>query len=255
MTLAETIRRFARDKYVKPGIAAGHKEVVIRAGDVHNAMGLVSRMPAVCGALRSRAFQEPNGLRLIQVEGPEQGANTTFHFRADGAAAASATPISKSFVARPSPLRPRVPAGSGAIFLVSCVSQKRSRPSKARDLYQSEWFQRARRFVESTGSRWFILSAEHGMIDPDRVIEPYERTLNNMRVGERREWAQRVRKQMDRDLPDAERIVVLAGQRYREFLMDYLRTRATRVDVPLEGLRIGEQLSWLGKAEGHASPE
>lgn len=52
---------------------------------------------------------------------------------------------------------------------------------------------------------------------------------------------------MDERLPSADRIMVLAGQRYREFLMDYLRTRAANVEVPLEGLRIGEQLSWLGR--------
>lgn len=67
-----------------------------------------------------------------------------------------------------------------------------------------------------------------------------------MGVKERREWARRVIEQMRTKLPDCERIVILAGARYREFLMDYLRQRGVRVEIPLEGLRIGEQLSWLG---------
>jgi len=92
---------------------------------------------------------------------------------------------------------------------------------------------------------WFILSAEHGLLNPDTVTRPYEKTLNTMGVAERRAWAQRVIRQMGTDLPPANRIVVLAGQRYREFLMGYLSNRFADVEVPLEGLRIGEQLSWL----------
>jgi hypothetical protein len=56
---------------------------------------------------------------------------------------------------------------------------------------------------------------------------------------------------MDDQMPDAERIVVLAGKRYREFLMDYLRRRAGTVQVPMEGLGIGRQLQWLGDHIGH----
>jgi hypothetical protein len=53
--------------------------------------------------------------------------------------------------------------------------------------------------------------------------------------------------QMDRKLPIYDQIVLFAGARYREFLMDYLGRRAQRIVVPLEGLRIGEQLAWLSR--------
>jgi hypothetical protein len=131
-------------------------------------------------------------------------------------------------------------------FLVSCVGEKVRRPAKAKDLYASTWFTKARAYVESYGDPWFILSAEYGLVDPETVIAPYEKTLNTMGVHERRQWAARVIDQFAARLPDCEKIVILAGARYREFLMDYLNTRANKVEVPLEGLRIGEQLSWLG---------
>jgi hypothetical protein len=57
---------------------------------------------------------------------------------------------------------------------------------------------------------------------------------------------------MDTSLPGADRIVVLAGIRYREFLMDYLRQRARTVEVPMEGLRIGKQLHFLSEVLHHA---
>ena len=130
-------------------------------------------------------------------------------------------------------------------YLVSCVGQKRNAPSKAKDLYTSDWFRKARAHVERQSSPWFILSAEHGLVDPESVIAPYEKTLNEMSVQLRRQWANKVVEQMERLLPRCDEVVVLAGARYREFLMNHLSSRAPRVVVPLEGLRIGEQLSWL----------
>jgi hypothetical protein len=134
---------------------------------------------------------------------------------------------------------------STTIYLVSCVSKKRSAPAPARDLYTSDWFVKARHFVERTRSPWFILSAEHGLVSPHLIVAPYERTLNTMSAPERLAWAVRVKAQMETSLPAADRIVVLAGMRYREHLMDYLRQRARTVDVPMEGLAIGKQLRYL----------
>jgi hypothetical protein len=128
------------------------------------------------------------------------------------------------------------------IWLVSCVRVQRATSAPARDLYRSDWFLKARTCVESVESCWFILSAEYGRVHPDEMIEPYEMTLGMMGVAERRNWSRRVQQQMDERMPDARRIVVLAGQRYREFLMDYLVGRAATVHVPLAGMRNGQQL-------------
>jgi hypothetical protein len=48
---------------------------------------------------------------------------------------------------------------------------------------------KARDYVESTHSPWFILSAEHGLVSPDLILAPYERTLNAMSALERKAWA------------------------------------------------------------------
>ncbi len=68
------------------------------------------------------------------------------------------------------------------VYLVSCVSKKRSSRAPAKDLYLSDWFIKARNFVEANGGPWFILSAEHGLVAPDDLLEPYEKTLNTMSV-------------------------------------------------------------------------
>lgn len=131
------------------------------------------------------------------------------------------------------------------VYLVSCVSSKRTSPVPAKDLYISDWFQKARAYVESSGMPWFILSAQHGLLAPNERTVPYEKTLNTMSAREREGWADMVIDQMRAHLPDAERVVVLAGERYRQHLLGYLGERFSTVETPLRGLRIGEQLHWF----------
>ncbi len=129
------------------------------------------------------------------------------------------------------------------IVLVSCVKSKRRDPARAVDLYVSDWFRSAMAFARSLDPDLiFILSAKHGLVGLDEHIEPYEVTLNRMGVRERKGWAAQVLEQLREhaDL-DGDQFTILAGQRYREFLLPSLRN----VCVPMEGLRQGEQLRFL----------
>jgi hypothetical protein len=114
-------------------------------------------------------------------------------------------------------------------------------------LYVSDLFRKARRYAEASGCPWFILSAEYGLVKPDQLIAPYERTLKKMRAADRRAWGNRVAAQVAKAVPDLSRVVFLADERYRGFLAGLLAGRGVEVSVPMEGLRIGEQLNWLGQ--------
>ena len=122
-------------------------------------------------------------------------------------------------------------------------------PSAAKDLYVSDWFRKVRALIEPKEASWFILSALHGLVPPDDVIEPYELTLNKMRVAERRSWSAKVLRQLEPMLQDRPRVIFLAGERYREFLEEPLREKGIVVEVPMKGLSIGHQLSWLTTTE------
>ena len=63
-----------------------------------------------------------------------------------------------------------------------------------------------------------------------------------MGADEVREWAETVLSQLEKvaDL-DGDRFTILAGQKYRRHLVPELST----VAVPMEGMRIGEQLQFL----------
>jgi hypothetical protein len=68
-----------------------------------------------------------------------------------------------------------------------------------------------------------------------------------MSVADRRAWAERVARQLADAVPGLARVVFLAGERYREFLAQHLVRRGVAASVPMKGLRIGEELSWLGQ--------
>ena len=133
------------------------------------------------------------------------------------------------------------------VVLVACVGQKRDVPSPARDLYVSQWFRKARAYAERVGDAWYILSAEHGLLDPAQVTAPYERTLNTMAAEDRRAWAYRVLTQASGVLRRSDDVVVLAGWRYRVGIVGGLLQRVESVACPLSGLGIGQQLAWFNR--------
>ena len=133
-----------------------------------------------------------------------------------------------------------VPHGA-AVGLVGCSRLKLPHAAPARRLYASPLFRLAARFCDSTCERWFVLSAKHGLLDPDEVVEPYDLTLKRLGRREREAWAGRVVRQLsERGLLDTgHRLVLLAGADYAGPL-----ARRIRIEQPLKGLPIGLRLAW-----------
>jgi hypothetical protein len=136
------------------------------------------------------------------------------------------------------------------ITFVSCVKTKSTTRELAENLYISPWFRMASEWARRNSDRWFILSAEYGLLDPRTLVDPYERSLNKMHVGDRFYWSERVVEQIDDLKLTGARAWVLAGKNYRRFLMDPLEARFDRVSIPMEGLQMGQQLSWLKNTLG-----
>lgn len=76
----------------------------------------------------------------------------------------------------------------------------------------------------------------------NKIIEPYNVSLNNMGVAEIRSWAKTVIHELEKkaSLIDDE-FIFFAGQKYRRFLLPEIKKR----EVPMEGLGIGKQLKFL----------
>ena len=99
------------------------------------------------------------------------------------------------------------------VYLVSCVKGKRRRPARAKDLYTSDWFKKARAYVETGFTPWFILSAKYGLVAPNRIIRPYDVTLLRMSAKQRRAWSSAVERRMKTVCRPSSRLVFLAGLR------------------------------------------
>lgn len=135
--------------------------------------------------------------------------------------------------------------------MVGCVKNKRDRRSKAKDLYTSDLFMKARRYAERNYDHWHILSAKYYLVDTEAEIDPYDETLNDKTVSERKTWSRRVFDQLLALYPDPKRQVFMfhAGKRYREFLIPLLKGHGYQFETPLKGLPIGKQLSWYKSKE------
>jgi len=133
------------------------------------------------------------------------------------------------------------------ICLIACVSLKDTRKMRAGDIYLSPLFKKARGFASNNFDRWYILSAKHGLITPDMVIEPYEKTLNTMSRQERHNWAENVFGELKKHTKAVDEITFIAGLRYRQDLTPFLLKRGNKICVPMEGMGIGKQLQWLTK--------
>jgi hypothetical protein len=60
------------------------------------------------------------------------------------------------------------------VTLIQCTDSKHDEPSKAKNLYtESSYFRAMRSWAKARGNGWYILSAKHGLLPPERKIEPY----------------------------------------------------------------------------------
>lgn len=129
------------------------------------------------------------------------------------------------------------------VVLIQCAKGKQRHKAPARDLYTSPLFRGSLRYAESLNpDAIYILSAKHGLLDTDTVVSPYDETLRAMPTDKRRTWTERVLAELT-EVSDLKKdmFTLLAGVRYREFLIDALPNHS----VPMKGLGIGKQLQFL----------
>lgn len=146
------------------------------------------------------------------------------------------------------------------VALVSCCGPKLAVPAPAKDLYQSDLFKKSRAYAERHADTWAILSAQHGVVLPDQILAPYEKSVRDLStrwVGnprcsgcytERSRWREHLHAELHRLFPEADAFLFLAGEEYdcsREWHPDGKTRCELRFVFPLEGLQIGERKRWL----------
>lgn len=99
--------------------------------------------------------------------------------------------------------------------LVGCGAAKNEGTHPAKDLYSSTYFKKKREFAEELTDEWYILSAKYGVIDPEREIEDYDMTIEDVPVDG---WLKRVNAYLENevDFTEDDEVYVLLGKRYLE---------------------------------------
>jgi hypothetical protein len=133
------------------------------------------------------------------------------------------------------------------VYLISCSSEKLDYKCAAEEMYDSALFKKSLTFArkqQKDDDYIKILSAKYYLTDLDKVIEPYDLTLKNFSVQQKKDWANKVYSQiLDKYSLQYDRFMFLAGNAYTEYLMSKFKYKT---DV-LEGMRIGERMAYLDK--------
>ena len=139
------------------------------------------------------------------------------------------------------------------VVLVGCVKLKGPLPAPADELYISPLFKRRRAYAERA-PHWFILSALHGLVRPDQVLEPYDMALAGQSRQYREAWAGRVVEDLRAQVgPLHGRLIEIhAGSAYAEVILPLLEREAAEVTWPFRGLSQGQHLAWYGGQQAHA---
>lgn len=128
------------------------------------------------------------------------------------------------------------------IAFIACSAKKMDGRRKAKEIYISALFRFSYAYALQKADRIFILSAKYGLIEPEQAIETYNMTLNNFSEAGRKKWAYDVYQKLSQIITPADRLIWLAGENYRKYLMRVLKNEHLE---PLKGLGIGSQLHWL----------
>lgn len=197
----------------------------------------VKQVMALATGLGRSDFQSQNSRRLLTKLGFTVGKGS-----------APLLPSPKQTATMPA-IRPRRTADTAVsvdVVLVGCVKSKTAHGAPAKDLYTSDYFAKMRSYAETSGRPWFILSAEHGLVDPDEWLEPYDCYLPNTSREYRSEWGRKVAAQLEQAIGTLNNVVIdiHAGSVYVESASAALLPQGAVVIDQLEGLSFGRRLSW-----------
>lgn len=122
--------------------------------------------------------------------------------------------------------------------LIQCTNSKRDETTVARCLYdESDYFVKMRNWAEAKDEPWFILSAKHGLVEPDEHLEPYDE------FGLSEGQAQRIAKRLVDECVEV--VDICAGKKYTQPLIPELERFGIDVVDNFSGMGIGERKAKL----------
>ncbi len=133
------------------------------------------------------------------------------------------------------------------VYLVAGCGKQLIYPAAAKELYCSQHFQACRRYVEEQKSKWYIISPLHQVLDPETIIDPYDKSPYSLSHVERLIWAQQVAERLMQVASPEIEFVFLTGKLYRIEVEPILQANGYTTRIPMKHLAIGQQLAWINE--------
>jgi len=102
-----------------------------------------------------------------------------------------------------------------------------------------------RGYAQARGEPWYVLSAKHGLLQPDERVAPYDKK------GLTRARAMNVVDKLIQDGVDS--VQIIAGTDYTNELLPHLDEYDIEYDVLCNGLEIGERMARLDTLKQRAA--
>lgn len=134
-------------------------------------------------------------------------------------------------------------AEDAPIVVVGCGKQKREDAAKASDLYTGGVFSAHKAIADHFGGIDYVVSAKMGLVRGDKVISPYDTTMQDLTPSERSTWASQVGAAISRLAHEGRvtrPVLALVGKAYSGWI-PVAEADGVRVVAPLEGLTAGER--------------
>ncbi len=131
--------------------------------------------------------------------------------------------------------RPSVLAVS-RVVLIGSSGETAAAPVPVADLFLSAGFAHAREHAVCSGRPWFVLSAKHGLLEPDDVVAPYDLELGDASTAYRSAWGEWVAAQLgERVQLLGATVEVYGGVGFAQPLRQPLARRGAALELPLPG--------------------
>ena len=107
------------------------------------------------------------------------------------------------------------------VGVIACCKTKLDRAAPARELYCSPLFLASMGWIERRVDQWVILSAKHGVVDPDQVLEPYDECLQDKPRRDRDAWATACRDELLRRFDSGTIYTTILGAAYSDSMIGF----------------------------------
>ena len=249
MSLSSEIRKFVVENYFEPARANGTEHIAVISGEVHSAMKLKSRMPAVCNALRSKKLEQLGSVRLmreIRRLGVKRDSSTNqfkFEILHTGLENGENKRLQKvEPVDEDRNVSDQKKNNYKILVVVPCGKRKiwkrnlKAGPTKAKDAYVGSPFKVNREYAEKFADEWVILSAKYGFIEPDFVIpEDYDVTFSDPSTNP---ISLEHLKEQAIQMTGFDKIVALGSAEYAEMVKRAFQETGIDVSTPTVGLNV-----------------